>query len=593
MSPVSGSNSKRWITAAWALAGIGLVLAIALAAAGRGRGVWGDEHTYLGMTASLARDGDLTFGERDREWAVGRPGGTPATLILQRMGSDVSYSKPVVYALLAVPFYGLFGDSGLVVLNVLMLVAALIPAWLLLRRLEPPGRTALTLLTFAACGVLPFYLGWRMSDAVQTAFSLGGLALVATGLRGPAGRRSLVAAAAGGLLLGLLAAMRLPGLALVAAAVGGGLWVGRRRGAAAVALTAVLGFGLASGTSIALTGSANPYKEVRSSFSGETGYPLGEGAAWQRFDVEPATQSAGWLPRFDWTRSAYSGLYFLIGRHTGLEAYFPAALLLLIAAWRGRDRLALALLAGPAVIALFYLLWLPENYFGGSTFFGNRYFLMAYPALLVALRRLPSARSLALVWGVGLVVGSSALFSMTAVVESAAPSQSHAAGGVFRLLPSETTALQVDGFRGRYWRRDFVRFVDPFATDDERRFRLAAGAPAAELELAFRVPRDTLRLEVDPGEAAGELIWRDWLGGGALELVPGPQGVELPLSPAWRWHTYWWEVPDIYQVRTVRLAFRSPAGGEAEVRYVGGPFKRRSPAGGDGRAGRPADRRSG
>mgnify|MGYP000382116434 CR=1 FL=1 len=31
--------------------------------------------------------------------------------------------------------------------------------------------------TGAFCSVLPFYLGWRMSDAVQAAFSLGGLVL--------------------------------------------------------------------------------------------------------------------------------------------------------------------------------------------------------------------------------------------------------------------------------------------------------------------------------------------------------------------------------------------------------------------------------
>ena len=575
---------------AWALAGIGLALAAGLAAAGRDRGVWGDEDTYLGMTASLARDGDLAFGEADREWALTRRNGTPATLILQRVDTGVSYSKPVVYALVAVPFYGLFGEAGLVVLNVLLTAAALVPAWLFLRRLGPARRAALTLLTFVACGVLPFYLGWRMSDAVQAAFSLGGLALVVVGLRAASGRRSLAAVAVGALLLGLLAAMRFPGLALMAAGGGGALWAGRRRRAAAAALAGLIGFGLASGAGVALTGSANPYKEVRASFDAETGYPLGETAAWQRFEEVPATQSAGWLPRLDWTRSAYSGLYYLVGRHTGILAYFPAALALLFAAWGGRDRLTLALLAGLAAIALFYLLWLPENYFGGSTAFGNRYFLMAYPALLVALRRLPSPRSLALAWGVGVVVGASALVSMTMVVESAAPSQSHAAAGVFRLLPTETTALRVDGFRGRYWRRDFVRFVDPFADDDEKRFRLAAGAPAAELELAFRVPRDTLRLVIDPGETGGELVWRDWLGGGARALVPGPQGVELPLSPAWRRHTYWWHVPDVYQVRTVRLAFRSEAGGEAVVRYVGGPFKRRPRVGGDGPARRPPDR---
>ncbi len=544
------------------------------------------------MTASLARDGDLAFDERDRQWALSRTDSVPATLILQHVGTDVSYSKPVVYPLLALPAYLLLGAGGLVATNLLLAAAALLTAWwFLLRRLGPPNRAALTLLTFAACSVLPFYLGWRMSDVAQVACGLAGLALVAGTLRAPADRRpqasgtllsraglrrGLRTLAAGGLLLGVLGAMRLPGLALAASAVAGAAWLGRRRAAAVVALAALLGFALASGAGLALAGSANPYKEVRASFNGTTGYPVAGSEAWQRFDSNPATQMAGWLPRFDWTRSLYSGLYYLGGRHTGLLIYFPAVLALLAVACRGRDRLTLALLAGPAAIALFYLLWLPENYFGGSTFFGNRYFLAAYPALLAALPRLPSARALALSWLAGLIVGVSALVSMLGVAERPAPSQSHAAAGVFRLLPSETTAQKVDGFRGRYWAYDFVRFVDRFADDDADGFRLAAGAPPAGLELAFRIPRDTLRLVVDPGGSSGELIWRDWLGGGVLPLVPGPQQVEVSLSPAWRWHTYWWEAPDIYQVRTLRLGFRSAAGGQAELRYPPAPGNRRA-----------------
>jgi hypothetical protein len=575
-------SSFRWVTTAWVLAGGGLLLAVALLVAGGGRGIWGDEDTYVGMTASLTRDGDLAFDERDREWAETRPGGPPATVILQRVGSGVSYCQPVISPLMGVPAYGLFGPSGLVVLNLMLLAGALILAWLFLRRLGSAPRTALTLITFAACSVLPFYLGWRMSDVAQTAFSLAGLTLVATGLRAQSGRRALLAVGGGGLLLGALAAMRLPGLALVAAAAGGGLWLGRWRRSAAAALAALLGFALASGAGLALAGSGNPYKEVRSGFSGETGYPVGESPAWQRFETEPATQSAGWLPPLDWTRSVYSGLYYLIGRHTGILIYFPAALAFLVAACGRRDRLALAFLAGPVAMALFYLLWMPDNYFGGSTFFGNRYFLPAYPALLAALPRLPSARSLAATWALGLVVGASALVSMLAVVESPAPSQSHAAAGLFRLLPSETTARQVDGFRSRYWRYDFVRFIDPFAADDEKGFRLAAGSPPAEVELAFRVPRDILRLEIDPGDIGGELIWRDWRRAGAVELKPGPQRIELSLSPAWRWHTYWWRVPDTYQIRTVRLGFRSAGGGEAVVRYRGGRLKPPRPVSGAG-----------
>ena len=58
MTPAPGSSSKRWVTAAWVLAGLGLVVALALAKVGGDRGIWGDEDTYVAMAASLARDGD-------------------------------------------------------------------------------------------------------------------------------------------------------------------------------------------------------------------------------------------------------------------------------------------------------------------------------------------------------------------------------------------------------------------------------------------------------------------------------------------------------------------------------------------------------
>ncbi len=576
------SPSRAWAVAAWVLATAGLALALALAMARPPRGLWGDEGTYLAMTASLARDGDLEFSVADREWALKRPQGPPATVILQRVGDRITYSKPVLYPLLALPFYALLGASGLIALNLALALGGLWLAWLFLRRMGPPPQAALTLVTFAACSVLPFYLGWRMSDVAQVALALAGLVLAAGALRAPAGRRPLWLAAAGGLLLGLVASMRFPGAALAAAPVAGGLWAWRPRRALAIGLAALLGFAAAVGAGALLAGTANPYKALRSSYSGATGYPVaGDSEAAARFETHPATQSAGWLPRPAWTRSAYAAIYYLVGRHTGLLLYFPAALFLLVTCLRRPDRVGLALLAGPAAMVLFYLLWMPENYFGGSTFIGNRYFLVAYPALLVALPRLPTARWLAAAWLVGAVAGGSALASVRATRDIDPGSQNHAAAGIFRLLPNESTAQKVDGFRARYWARDFVRFTDRFADVGDDGFRLRAGAPPAELELAFRIPRDRLLLAVTSGLPGGELIWRDWSGGGALPVAAGGQMVELVLSPAWRWHTYWWRAPDVYQVRTLRLWVEHPTGadGEVELRNLGGPWRPRRAAG--------------
>ena len=335
--------------------------------------IWGDEGTYLAMTASLARDGDLIFGAADREWAERRQPEVGVTVILQRTGRGLTYSKPVLYPLLAAPFYALLGESGLLVLNALALAAAMLAAWALLLRRGEPELAALALLSFAGCGALAPYLLWRVSDMAQFALALVGLALVAARLRPASARRAPAALGRwlpplGGALLGLLVTMRLPNAALAAAAVAACLLYRRPWRAAAVALAVAAALALASGGGLLLTGTANPYKAERASFNGETGYPVGIGgaAAQERFVTVPATQAVGWRPGADASRVRHSALYFLIGRHTGLVLYFPLALLLALRILRRPDRLGLALAAGVAAIGVFYLVWLPENYFGGS-----------------------------------------------------------------------------------------------------------------------------------------------------------------------------------------------------------------------------------
>ena len=55
------------------------------------------------MTESLVHDGDLSFTEADRERLSGYPQASRRTVILQRTDRGVSFSKPVLYPLLAAP----------------------------------------------------------------------------------------------------------------------------------------------------------------------------------------------------------------------------------------------------------------------------------------------------------------------------------------------------------------------------------------------------------------------------------------------------------------------------------------------------------
>ena len=546
--------------------------------------LWGDEGTYVAMTSSLVHDGDLIFDEGDLQRLEERQAGPTPAVILQTTDRGITYSKPILYPLMAAPLFWLFGESGILATNAVMLGFALLLAWLHLRHLGSASHTFWTLATTVFCSVLLPYLGWLMSDIAQAAMVLAGLSLTLRGLpwptEGQSGKgwhRPYLSPAIGGLLLGAAVSMRFSTAALAAAPVLIAVIYRRFRHSMVVAALALAGFALVSAATQHFLGTANPYKAVRSSFNARTGYPAGveAGEAEERFSTSPATQSASWLPSFEPRRSAYSLFYFFLGRHTGLLAYFPIALVLLIHAAKRPNGVAWPLLAATGAVVVFYLLWMPENYFGGSTFLGNRYFLVTLPAILLALRQLPSPRLLAVAWILALGFWSSGLYSVALTRDLSSSSQSHAHAGLFRLLPFESTAKHMDGVESRYWRRDFVRFVDPFAGIGTQSFRLSSEMPAAELVVATSWPGETVKIAVQSSSPRAVLEVTDWQRSdtypldGSVEIATGV--LEVSLSPAWRRHGFWWEGDASYNVRSLRLEIVNPDGEvvTADVRYLG------------------------
>ena len=546
----------------------------------------GDEGSYVAMAASLARDHDLLFTAADEAWARSRPE-RPAALILERTPRGVAYSKPILYPLAAAPFYAALGDAGFWLFNLIAVAVALALARAALGRRAGGEAAGQTVLLFAFASTVVPYLAWRMTEPLQVALATAGLALALAGEMGAApasatgwAERRIAAPAApwlGMALLGLLAGLREPNAAVAAVPVLAALGSRRIRRAAALAATAVAGYGAVVLLTWALTGAPNPYKAPRATFNAETGYPAGTTSeALTRFDRAEhlATSSLSVVPAWTPVRSAYATLYFFVGRHSGLFVYFPAALALLWAALAAGDRAGRAALAGFAVTAGFYLVYWPSNYFGGDTFLGNRYLMAAYPCLLFAPARLPSRAARGVAWAAGFLVAGSAIVSVATVRDLDSGSQSHAHAGLFRWLPYESTASHIEGRRDRYWAGDFVRFVDPFAAVDRASFELAAGAPAAELEIATSWSGSPLRLLVtsDAPDAALELS--DWLR--RREIPLGRRGgssggaVDWRPSPAWRVHPFWWSSRGAYTTRLVRLRLLSATpGATARVRYLG------------------------
>lgn len=592
--------------------------------------VWADEGTFLAMVESLVHDRDLRFDERDEARILPHAEAPPrdprrarASLILERTPKGIAYSKPIVFPLMAAPFHALFGERGLVLLNALALGAALLLAWVALRLLArrdrlPPALATWTVVSFTCAATLLPYLFWRMADLLQAALVLAGLALcfardfVDEGGEGddpesddpesddavhddaeddlPAWlapvertiRGWLLSPAApwiGTALVAVTVPMRLSNLALAGIPALAALFRWKLPTAIGRGLVTLGTVGLLVALTYGFTGAPDPYKAERTTFLPDTGYPAGDDAVevMGRFDLAPASHRAKIEGPLE---VLYAALYFFVGRHTGIVFYFPAAILFLALAifgGKGSSRARQwAALVGFAVVTIFFVAGKPENYFGGETFIGNRYFLSVYAVLLMALPRLPSARSLVVTWLVACVSLGSGVVSVARYHGLDQGSQSHAHAGIFRLLPYESTAQGMAGRRDRYWAGQMVRFVDPFADVHGDGFELEAGRPAAEVMVVFWQDPGALRFEVETGAEKARLTLSDWRGDRHFQVGKGrvPQGgaVGLEVAPArpWRYHRFWFE-DQVYWARILRLRLDAEPGTRAVVRHLGDP----------------------
>jgi len=552
-----------------------------------------DEGTYLAMIESLKVDGDLRFTEADRLRIEAQKERGRQEIILQR-GTDgrIAYSKPILFPLLSWPFAPSFGERGPIVLNAIALLLATLLALRYLRLLaqkdsQDPQLAELLMVTFLGAAVIVPYVFWRMGDSLQMALALAGLTLTLERQRlesevDNVRPRELF----GMLLLAALLTLRISNGIVAVVPILAALLARRFKRALLLGTALLLACVLFAGASQQLIGATNPYRAVRTAFLPETGYPTGipqEELDHRFLDFRRShiteVDTPSTLPQ-----AAFATLYFLIGRHTGLIFYFPAAVLLLLLALRRRgDAVGWASLFAFLTTTAFFVGWKPDNYFGGETFLGNRYLISYYPLLLFVIPRLPSLRLLLLPWLIALPCYASALYSETTKGVLDQGTQSHTSRGLFAGLPIETVAQYIEGTIDRYWAGQLVRFVDPYAKVNSVNFELSSDTPAAEVVLAqWEIPSG-LRFVVQTDAKSATFEVADYRRQQSFEVGQDakdqtPLGVPVNLRPSrpWRRHSFWFAQRPYY-VRVLELRLLSAEATKdhpvkAVVTFFGDPF---------------------
>ncbi len=343
-----------------------------------------DQSTHVMASMSVWHDLDLRYSLDDLNrfnslFPLVQSSREMFLFLKQNKDGEIYYAKPFLYACLSAPFYGLFGSSGFIVLNSMLLLAIAVLTLKVVK--EVYGDNYGQLLTMPFVFLSPF-LAWvsiAHPDLLIAFLLFSGAYLLLSG-------KGSRAAVAGGFILGLAIfekvtfAIIIPFLLFAASQIS---WKIRLCALA----TIVLGWSIPTFVNILQDGNFLAYQGLRFC-AVKAPFPLENG--WKA-PVKGITQHL-----FD-ASLLISGLLgnlkllplkvmeFLIGRQTGILWYFPIGTLFLATAMFIHVRAACFVLLG--LFAHLSLNWLafPTNGFGGMGSYGSRYLMQALPLAVIAL----------------------------------------------------------------------------------------------------------------------------------------------------------------------------------------------------------------
>ena len=433
-----------------------LAFPLALEKPGWPGGLKADEPAYYLMARSLALDGDLRFEAEDATRLFQEFPYSPARNLIVMTDDGwrtVFYGKPYLYSLVAAPLAGPFGANGLIFLNMLLTVAMIWMGYRYLADRDDEVPAALFSAGFFLLSAGFAYVFWIQPEVFNMACVAAACYLA---FLEPV-RRRIPSWARAGLAGGALALAVYNKPMLAAVAIGPLAVYGRRRWREAAAFLAggAVALGLAAGVATVLTGHPSAYLGVtrQGVTVCEPGVvPIGPGPEGGAAPEQDRPTGGAWswifrIPTYGFATLPESLLYFFVGRHTGLLPYFPFAVasLLCFVLARRRSPERWWLLAGLAVVALFFLLFIPRNWQGGGGFVGNRYFVNAIPAFLFLVPRVRPRWLLPAVYAVGGLFLFPMLLTPFSRVGAEPTLQGHVRNAPFPLLPMEHTLREIPG----------------------------------------------------------------------------------------------------------------------------------------------------
>ena len=354
--------------------------------------LYSDQASHIAATLSLWHDQDLIYTLTDlMRFRNELPSETGPRGAFLKVGYDqqLYYAKPILYALFAAPFVGLFGLKGFLLFNMLCVgVIGFISLKILNKQL---GRINSLLLII---GLLVFspYLAWAPVShpdiLIATLLIAGGYFLLSKH-----DENEITYKIIGALLLGLAMYEKPTFIIFSIALLVTQISMVNMRSFVVLCIAVFFAWSIPTSVHYFQDGNILSYQGLRfyvTSLSVVGTYPLevnwsgvpGDGTGMTEKIFNAATLFDAIMSNVELLPAKFLDL--IVGRQTGLLVYFPVSillcgLLLLGLTWRS------AILAG-AFFAYLVIYWLafPTNGFGGAGTYGPRYTMQALPILLIS-----------------------------------------------------------------------------------------------------------------------------------------------------------------------------------------------------------------
>lgn len=363
---------------------------------------YGDGNTYYAMVSSLIKDGDLILDNRDiRRWQYDRFQNMPVGVNVLIDGKGViRYNKPILYPLVAAPFFLFLGRRGFAFLNGLFLGGGIVFCYLFLRRYFNKSYSLLITTMFFFGSFILVYVAWIHPEMLL--FFTCALCMWLWLNKNKTVLSALVIGIAGSVKI-IFLLLFIP-LIMVLVSEKKFKKLSRAIG------ICFLGIGFISVLTILLLGQISAYSGVNGLITSRLVPYLTTGEIKKALAIIP-THLIG-IGFNSWDLFFRNILYFFLGRFTGIIWYaFPALICAGIHLLHRRYLIREEKILGDSILFVTLLLAVilviarPLNYFGGQDFICNRYFFIL-PALffLPAIKKVKKPKIIVLAFLPGLLI---------------------------------------------------------------------------------------------------------------------------------------------------------------------------------------------